>query len=460
MRFTIATLGCKVNTAESEVLAGELVRAGWVPAEKGEAVDLCIVNSCAVTGKAAMQSRQAIRRIRRSHPRARIVVTGCYAQIDPEAVAGIEGVSFVVGTGGKPGLVDLLPSLREESPGAERAAGDGLPPLEAPRALPSGGRTRPFLKIQDGCDNRCTYCIVPLARGPSRSLPTDAAVAALRALGRAGYREVVLTGIHLGAFGLDLPEPTDLGALMDRIAAERPVERVRLSSIEPNELAPGWVDRVAGNGIFCRHFHLPLQSGDPGILRRMGRPYDPDLFAERVHAIRARIPDAAIGTDVLVGFPGESEAAFANTLEVVDSLPLTYLHVFPFSPRKGTPAFGFPGRVAPEVLKDRCRRVRRLGQEKRAAFLARQVGRELEVLVEHRRDRQTGMLKGVSTNYQTVLIDGGDHLRNRNVRVRAASVFDHRSLLAVPQAAEKPLGPASSPEAAGAGRPPGGGAEP
>ncbi|MFZ7126419.1 MAG: tRNA (N(6)-L-threonylcarbamoyladenosine(37)-C(2))-methylthiotransferase MtaB [Desulfobacterales bacterium] len=431
MKFTITTLGCKVNTAESEALVRELQAAGWSQVVDGEAADLCVVNTCTVTGRASMQSRQVIRQLQRLHPKAKVIVTGCYAQTEPEAIREIGGVAAVVGAADKGRLSSIIPGIIDRDPSesasiSKRETDHG--PLAPPAVVSSGTRTRPFLKVQDGCDQFCTYCIVPHARGRSRSLPTDAALEALAAFGAAGFQEVVLTGIHLGAYGGDLHPATHLLDLVERIEKLRPVSRVRLSSVEPNELSDDLIRCVAHSGVICPHFHLPLQSGDDDILKRMKRPYDRALFRDRVQRAREAMPHAAIGADVLAGFPGETEAAFRNTLDLIEGLPLTYLHVFPFSPRKGTPAFHFPDQVSPDVAKARCSEIRRLGDLKRSEFMEAQVGRTLDVLTEQRRDHRTGMLKGVSGNYQNVVLEGGDHLTNRIVSTKITGVAGSRIL--------------------------------
>ncbi len=409
--FRITTLGCKVNQFESADLAERLRRRGWRPAAEGETAEVHIVNSCTVTGRASTQSRQAVRRAVREAPCSRVVVTGCYAQTRPEELAAIEGIAAVVGHEAKFSLAESLDRgrvapARSSDPFTER-------PLGA-----FAGRTRPFLKIQDGCDAFCSYCIVPYARGRSRSMPAHKVLEALERYHRSGYREVVLCGIHLGAWGQDLAPAASLAGLLADIDHRGVVARVRLSSIEPRELTGDIVARVAASERFCRHFHIPLQSGDDDILRRMKRPYDAAFFARLVNDIHRRIPDAGIGVDVLVGFPGESEAAFENTRRLIASLPVTYLHVFPFSPREGTPAATFAGRVDPRRVRERCRVMRELGATKRRAFYRRHIGREVEILVEARRDAASGLLKGVSTNYIPVRVDGGDELKNRLVRVR------------------------------------------
>jgi threonylcarbamoyladenosine tRNA methylthiotransferase MtaB len=282
----------------------------------------------------------------------------------------------------------------------------------------AASRTRPFLKIQDGCNAFCTYCIVPYARGRSRSMPVDEVLKSIDRLARAGFQEVVLTGIHLGAYGRDLVPAANLADLMKHIENRGSITRVRISSIEPFELTEDVVQQVAGSQIFCRHFHIPLQSGDDGILKKMGRPYSHRDFKALIDNIHGCMPDAAIGVDVLIGFPGETEAAFENTHELIAGLPISYLHVFPFSERPGTPAAKFSNKLDPRVIKARAERIREIGHQKRMAFYRRFEGVMLPVLIEGKRDSATGLLKGLSSNYLPVMVDGGDDLQNKIVNVK------------------------------------------
>ena len=439
MKFLITTLGCKVNQHESDVLAAALSARGWRPITAGERAEVCVVNTCTVTQRASMQSRQLIRQLQRAHPGARVVVTGCYAQIAPHEIAAVGGVHAIVGRDRKAHLPEIIVNAMQNpesgidpSPVSEAA---WEPWAAMPPAAP-GTRTRPFLKIQDGCNSFCTYCIVPYARGRSRSLPPERVMEQLARLGAMGYREVVLTGIHLGAYGLDLTPPSPLMTLMEAIEAEQPVDRVRLSSIEPNELTEAMIELVASSDVFCPHFHLPLQSGADAILKRMHRPYTRDLFRRQVEAIHGRLPRAAIGADVLVGFPGEAQANFAHTARLLDELPLSYLHVFPFSARPGTPAAGYPDQIAPAVIKERTAAIRAIGAEKKAAFMAQAVGRRAKVLVETRRDTKTRLLKGLTGNYLVVLIEGDDRHMNTILPVQLEAVHDAGCLMgkiAVPE---------------------------
>jgi threonylcarbamoyladenosine tRNA methylthiotransferase MtaB len=413
--FLVTTLGCKVNQCESDALARhlELHGARRIQGKGGgnSFVEVCIINTCTVTQKAAMQSRQAIRQAIRQHPQAQIIVTGCYAQVEPDLIAGIEGVDAVVGHGHK----FELPRLIQPQAKVGRSVPHRLwSPVQAVTAFAHlsveafGHRTRPFLRIQDGCDAFCTYCIVPHARGPSRSMPPHRVARQLAALGVEGFREVVLTGIHLGAYGQDLSPATSLAELLEELSAAGAVAQLRLSSIEPVELTTEILSTVAKSqgrqkGRICPHLHLPLQSGDDEILARMHRPYTGALFDDRVLAIRRFLPQAAIGVDTLIGFPGESEGAFENTYQRIEALPVTYLHVFPFSPRKGTPAFHFKERVPERVIKERCRRMRALGEHKKRVFYQSLVGQEVSVLVEGRAGRK-GKIKGLTGNYVPVTI--------------------------------------------------------
>lgn len=422
--YFINTLGCKVNQFESDALARELEAAGYVPAPTQERADLCIVNTCTVTQKASMQSRQAIRNLIRRHPDARIIATGCSAQTAPDEIRRIEGVHTVVPNTRKEEIVKTLPPQKDpmEPPGIPKRPTDpGEVRQPGEDSSQSTRRTRPFLKIQDGCEAFCSYCIVPYARGKSRSMPPVDVLAHLDRLAVSGYREVVLTGIHLGCYGPDLAPPTTLGDLLGQIETGSRMERIRLSSIEPGELSEEIIRLVSDSKRLCRHFHIPLQSGDDEVLKRMNRPYTGALFRGLVRRIHGIMPDAAIGADILVGFPGETDAAFASTHALVEALPLTYLHVFPFSPREGTPAAKFKDKVADATIKKRAKTMRELSAKKRAEFFKGRAGGKSTVLIETKRDRSSGLLKGLTSNYIPVLVEGDDTLMNTLVRVKLKS---------------------------------------
>ncbi|MBW1961760.1 MAG: tRNA (N(6)-L-threonylcarbamoyladenosine(37)-C(2))-methylthiotransferase MtaB [Deltaproteobacteria bacterium] len=415
-KFKIVTLGCKVNLSESDVISSRFEANGWLPVQSDEPSDLCIVNTCAVTLRASQQSRQAVRGAIRSNPDALVLVTGCDAQVEPEAFREIPGVHEIISQKEKLDIPGRFPVQHLAESGDGRHRLDTLHYCSFASAIK---RTRPFLKIQDGCDAFCTYCIVPYARGPSRSMPSEQVLLNIRQLKDAGFREVVLSGIHLGSYGLDLrSENTRLVDLLKRIDADGVIDRVRLSSIEPLELSEDIIRLVAASSCICHHFHIPLQSGDDGILKRMNRPYSISHFKELVLKIHKWIPDAAIGVDVMIGFPGETDTAFENTYKLIEQLPISYLHVFPFSSRKGTAASRFPEHVESRIKKIRCQHMRSLGIRKKKVFYERFIGARLPVLIEETEDPQSGSLRGKTSNYLTIKVKGPDELKNQIVSVR------------------------------------------
>lgn len=409
--YLIRTLGCRSNRFDSAVLARTLEEAGFAPAGAGRPAALVLVNTCTVTHRADRDSLAWLRRLRREQPRARLVAAGCLAQLEPERLAGLPGIDLVLGRTGWAGLAELLRtgSAPTPAPGAEPFADFGPAPLSQP--------TRALLKVQDGCDGACAYCRVRLARGRSRSLPLARAEEAAGELARAGFQEIVLTGIHLGSYGRDLEPGLNLAGLVRRLLASPQGPRLRLSSLEPGEAGPELLAALAGSERFCPHLHLPLQSGSPGLLEAMNRPYTPQEYADQVSAVLARLPGAAVGADVMVGFPGEGEADFQATWRLIQSLDLAYLHVFPYSPRPGTPAARRGQAVDPASIKSRARELKRLDERKRRAFRAKAIGRRTEIVVESRRDPGTGLLTGVSPDYLRLLLDGPDSLMGNLVPV-------------------------------------------
>jgi threonylcarbamoyladenosine tRNA methylthiotransferase MtaB len=405
--YRIKTLGCKVNQSESEAIAGCLEAAEMVPSGEDQSADVCIVNTCAVTQKASMQSRQAIRQARRANPQAKIIVTGCYAQTAADEIKEIGGIHKIIGQTEKYKIPETIAGEMDRQ--TNDTVSKHRKNFFNPAVFPGfGKRTRPFLKIQDGCDAYCTYCIVPYARGPSCSLPPQDVLTNLEKLGQTGYREVVLAGIHLGRYGLDLSPRASLLELLQAIGEARTIQRVRLSSIEPAELNDQLINFVAGSGSgpgsVCRHFHIPLQSGDNEILKKMNRPYTREFFEELIFKIHHTLPDTAIGVDVLIGFPGETRSAFENTYALIENLPISYLHVFPFSARKGTPAYRLKNKVAASVIKNRCLKMRELGNLKKKVFYQRFVGACFETLVESKTDAKSGLSQGRTTNYIPILL--------------------------------------------------------
>ncbi len=425
--FRILTFGCKVNQCDTAGMSQELADRGWLSATPGLMADLHLVNTCTVTGRADQQARQAIRRLFREYPATPIWVTGCYAQRAPAELAALPGVQAVLGNREKGELAELWEKF---APGAHPQlwvdSCPGRQPFQPWRLRGFPGHTRAWLKIQEGCSHSCSYCIVPQVRGPRRSWPPAEVAAALRELAAAGYQEVVLTGIDLGQYGQDLDPPCSLAGLVRRLKEEGAPLRVRLSSLEPQEITGELLTELASWRNFCPHFHLPLQSGSPSILRAMNRPYHPGEFRDLVLEIARLFPEAALGLDVLVGFPGESAADFEASLDLVASLPVTYLHVFPFSARPGTPAArlkALPGRE----LRRRAGIIRELGREKRLAFMRGQTQRLREVLVEGPAP-QPGWLQGLSDNYLRVVFPGPAAWRNRRLLVRLLGLQEERLL--------------------------------
>jgi len=377
-RYLVASLGCKVNQAEAASLAAQMQAQGWQPAGDGESVDLALLFTCSVTGVAARQSRQMARRLRRAHPQAQVVVTGCDLQAEPQAYA--EAGCRVLGRSALSRWSDIMagPELPEQDQPPSPDAGGFCPGVQ----IPGPERTRGLLKVQDGCNAHCAYCIVPSTRGRSRSLPLEQAAASFAELGDSGAAEVVLTGIHLGRWGWDFSPRQELAELLRALLAAHPAPRLRLSSLESEELTQEIIDLAAAEPRLCPHFHLPLQSGSANLLKAMGRPYGPEDYARTVQAAAAAMPGLCLGADVLVGLPGETERDFADTRDLLTSLPISYLHVFPYSPRPGTRAADMPGHPAPEVSKERAAILRDMGLAKKRAYYQDQVGRTLEVIVE------------------------------------------------------------------------------
>jgi len=421
MRVALTTLGCKVNQYDTATMETVLRAEGCEVVAFAPGADVYVVNSCTVTDRADAESRQLVRRARRLNPLARVILTGCFAQASPGRAAEVGEADYVVGIGRLP---DLLRAVRGEIAATEgRVLVDNL--RKAARVTTLGaevfaGQTRAFLKVQEGCDLFCTFCIVPFARGRSRSVEPRRVVAELQRLAARGFREVVLTGVHLGGYGQDLAPRIGLADLVEMIAELAPVPRVRLSSIDPPEVTPRLLDIMARSTVLCPHLHMPVQAGADPVLRRMRRQYDTQLVRDVAAEIERVLPDAGLGTDVIAGFPGESEADFAASAALLSQLPFTYFHVFPYSRRTGTTAAKLDGAVPAPVIAARAAALRRLGGAKRRAFAARFVGRTLRVLVESTRDRDTGLLIGYARNYVRVLLDGRDDLVNSEVGVRVS----------------------------------------
>ncbi len=422
-KIAVTTLGCKVNQFESASFITGFVEQGCTIVPDNEPADIFVINTCAVTARAGQQSRQLIRRIMRENPEARLVITGCYAQMAAEKLLDIvdQNPLAIVGNGNKHRLVRTALSESDHDMvmlTGKISAKKTICPLPVRRF---SGRTRAYLRIQDGCNNFCTYCIVPYTRGRSRSLPLDQVMEQVRVFREEGYRELVVTGINVGKYGLDLDEDQDIYSLLETICERFPEIRIRLSSIEPTEVNDRLIGLMTGFANFMPHLHIPLQSGDDGVLARMNRRYTSETFVRSIQKINAALPEAAIGCDVLGGFPGEDEQAAENTFRLLSGLPITYLHVFPFSKRPGTLAAEFRKQVPGPDRDRRVARLRRLSQSKKEEFYRRQLGRTFQVLVE-RRDKTSGLLQGFSENYVPLLFAGSDELLRSVVRVRLEDI--------------------------------------
>lgn len=425
-RKTVAltTLGCKVNQFETASFSSRFKEQGIEVLPFSQKADIYVVNTCAVTGKAGSQSRQLIRRALRTNPEARIIVTGCYAQIATQDVLELADQPIcIVGNGNKHLLVDI--ALSSKLCDLEIYMGD-IGRKKEICDLPVhdfSDRTRAFMKIQDGCNNFCTYCIVPFARGRVRSLEPDRVLQQIAIFAKEGFRELVLTGIHVGMYGQDLESGCNLAALIRRILAQKHSMRYRISSLEPGELSDELLQLTVENEALMPHFHLPLQSGDPTILKKMNRKYSAEEFSEVVQKIVQAIPAAGIGLDVLVGFPGEDEEMFRNTLELIERLPIAYLHVFPYSKRPGTVAENMPDQVAKAVKDERVALLKELDHKKRTAFYNRQIGTTHQVLVEGKKN-SFKLLRGYTGNYIPVYFQGSSSLENRIVEVKIERTVD------------------------------------
>jgi threonylcarbamoyladenosine tRNA methylthiotransferase MtaB len=409
--LAIKTLGCKLNQYESEQIREQLEGVGYRTVGCDDGADVFVINSCTVTGKTDRDARRLARRAKRLNPQSFVVMTGCYAQRSADDLAGLPEIDLVVGHEGKQQLAALV--ARHGTVTAEHR---GERPSPARIIDEFSGHTRCFVKAQEGCDASCTYCVIPQARGPSRSVPPADVVAQAQRLGRNGHPELVLVGTHLGKYGHDLGQGLGLSDLVRSLCGLPEVQRVRLSSIEPCEVTMPLLAMVAaggqalsqghppGFGKVCRHLHIPLQSGCDSVLERMNRPYSASFYSGLVTRAARQQPLTCIGTDVIVGFPGETDAEFETTVALVEQLPLAYVHVFTYSPRPGTPAADMPYQVKPETKHQRSEVLRRLSVRKRQAFAQTMLGSQLEVVLQQRVG--PGKLRGVTDNYLEFTVGG------------------------------------------------------
>lgn len=419
MKIAIITLGCKVNQSESASIEGFLREAGHNIVSHTANPDICIVNTCTVTAKSDYQSRQLIRKYARGG--AKVIATGCYAQLKPAELSNIKGVSLVIGNSQKERLHEYFNNLPADTDipfiFVEQPSQEGL----TFRAY-SSNKTRAFLKIQDGCNFSCSYCTIPPARGKSRSLNLNNTLIATDRLVRDGYKEIVLTGIHIGSYGIDLTPMGSLVELVDSLVKKYPAVRFRLSSIEPQEVKNEFLSLMKQK-LLCRHLHIPLQSGSDRVLKVMNRGYSVSFLKKLIKDIASTSPDISIGTDVIVGFPGESDRDFEDTRRLLEELPFSYLHVFPYSKRPNTPAESMSNHVGEEIKRKRMEIILELAKIKKNNYATRHLGQKLNVIVENK-VATNGFYKAISDNYLRILLNGNNMVPGQRLRVKVVSLIN------------------------------------
>ena len=420
MKYRLLTLGCKVNQFETQALETMLKQRGYTEAEEGEQAAVVVVNTCAVTAESGRKSRQAVRRLKGENPEALLVVCGCFSQLSPADTAAL-GADIVHGSGEKTRLVeDIERALNEREPIAFTDDPFQRKTMEELPTGPAHGRTRAMLKIQDGCTNFCSYCIIPYTRGRVRSLPSARCAAQAAELCRRGFRELVITGIEIASFGRDLEPRESLAQAVEAIASACGGMRIRLGSLEPTVVTPEFAGRLRATGKVCDHFHLSLQSGSDSVLKRMNRKYDAARFLEAAGALRAEFPDCGLTADLIVGFPGETEAEYEESLAFLKLVDFSSVHVFPYSIRPGTRAAEMAGQLTHAQKAVRAARAQRLADEMERDYLLSCVGKTLSVLFE---TEEHGLSVGHAANYTQVCVSGGQ-LRGLVTNVEITGISD------------------------------------
>jgi len=429
----VENFGCRATQADGAAIERQLLDRGLQRATAANQAEVVVLNTCTVTASADQDARAAIRRIQRENPGAQILVTGCYAQRAPEEISALPGVSLVIGNSHKhelakyvaprdPGFIQL--AQIGGRPESNVIIGDIFAHTELMAApvfdADSFEKTRPNLKVQDGCNNRCSFCIIPYVRGRSRSLKLDQVLREVDALAANGYREIVLSGINLGRWGRELNPRMNFAAMLRAILERTAIEKIRISSVEPMDWTNEVIELVASSPRICKHAHVPLQSGSDRILRKMHRKYRPSHYADRIERIRCAMPDAAIGADVMVGFPGESDDDFEQTRALIEQLPFTYLHVFTYSSRPGTPSAGMPGQVPVQVARERNRVLRELAAQKKRVFMESFVGREVEAITLTHFDGE--YTEALTDNYLKLRLRG-KHPANQRIGARVERAY-------------------------------------
>ena len=421
------TLGCRLNHAESDSIQFGLNAAGHRIVDRKTAADLTIINSCAVTRQAEAKTRGAIAAARRISPHGKIAVIGCYSQLSPEVIADLKGVNLVLGNSEKyriQELLDVLEKGHKEIHVSKHVGGNTFPP---PGLISKGSRTRAHMKVQEGCDYRCAYCIIPLLRGSTRSRDFQACIDEARMLTEQGFKEIVLSGINVGTYRDD--DNRDFTDLVSAILDQSGIERLRISSIEPDLVSERLIELMRTEPRLCRHFHIPLQHGSDEVLGWMCRRYKVELFTDLIHKISERIPEVCIGTDVLVGFPGETEEHFREMAALLECLPLAYFHVFRYSARPGTMAISLNDSVLAKAKKERSEILRKLSEYKRNHFLRQFKGKKIPVLFEKK--TKLGLYRGLSDNYITVNVKSENNIINsiKNIRITDIDITEVRGEL-------------------------------
>jgi threonylcarbamoyladenosine tRNA methylthiotransferase MtaB len=412
-RVAIHTLGCKLNQTEAMSMRYLLSVNGYEVVDKFDIADIYIINTCTVTAKSDTHACQYIRRIIKQNPKAYIVVAGCYPQVNSEMLSKISGIDAIIGNIEKKDILKFIENpVKKDRPMVCTSDISNNRDFDSSEYSIFGSYTRAFVKIQEGCDSSCSYCIVKIARGPNRSGDPDRIIERIRILVDSGYKEFVLTGVHLGTYGLDLSHGWSLTKLLERICKIESLPRIRLSSIEPTEFTDELIELITSEKKIAKHFHIPLQSGSMKILGLMQRTYSPAFYASIVNKIKSRSPDAAIGADVLVGFPNENDSDFNQTLDLIKKIPISYLHVFPYSKRPMTIAAAMENQVDLTVKKERSSILRSLGKTRWKEFCSTYLNQDVDFLILSSRDKATSFLRGLSHNYLKVLVDGDDSIMN------------------------------------------------
>jgi threonylcarbamoyladenosine tRNA methylthiotransferase MtaB len=443
MKVAFTTIGCRFNQFETAEMEDIFMEKDFEIVPFSDSANIYVINTCTVTNRSDYRCRQTIRRAIQTNKDAFVVVTGCYSQINPEEISSIKGVDMILGNTEKLNIVNYLEefnafknSRREikKLDNTKIVVGDmnSSKEFKSRKISSFSGRTSAYLKIQTGCDQTCSFCIVTIARGPSISEKPEIILNQAKELSDSGFKEIVLTGVNLGSYGDNLKPKTELSELVEMLTDVKGIERIRLSSINPWEVSDGLISLMKKSEKLCRHLHIPLQSGDDEILKKMRRNYNSSFYRELIAKLKNEVPDIGIGADVIVGFPAEDEEKFKNTYRLIEELPLSYLHVFTYSQREGTDAFGYEGQIPESEKKRRSSAIKSLGEKKSNNFRNNFIGKFRSVLIENTKDRETGLLKGYTDNYIPVMLkacseqgeSGEDELMNQLVDVRITDVLD------------------------------------